>query len=160
MPTEPSPTQHAFVRNDERSEPGAQRSEPRHQGASDPALRQLLNLRERVERGLEEQRTLLVGRVSRLGASLQQTSNQLTREDQLAQELLDGASTRLQRVASYLDNARRDDVVHDLGAFARRQPAVFFGGAFLVGLVLGRLGNSSTTRDDDQSPGALPGTKS
>ncbi len=127
---------------------GAQRIEQTVQVASD-AIRHLASLRERAADDLKEQRGVLAGQVRRLGASLQQTSDQLTREDRLAQEVLDGVGERLRRTAGYIDTARREDIVHDLRAFASRQPAMFVGGALLLGLALGRLAKSS--------PAATPG---
>lgn len=157
MPTDNPQTQRlaaATARINDRVEQGAERVEQGVQSAADTAIQQVRDARERAESGLEQQRAMVSGRVRRFGDALRNTSDQLTGEDQFVQELLDGASDRVQRVAQYIDHARPEDVAYDLQSFARRQPALFFGGAFLVGLAIGRFAKSSS--HGVQAPSAAP----
>jgi ElaB/YqjD/DUF883 family membrane-anchored ribosome-binding protein len=153
MPTDNPQVQAASARVNERIEQGAQRLEQGVQSATTAAIEQVREVRERAESGIEQQRAAVAQRVRRLGEAIRHTSDQLSREDQFAQSLLDNASSRVQSVAEYIDQARLEDVAQDVQTFARRQPAVFFGGAFLIGLALGRFakssGSSSAGRDED-----------
>jgi hypothetical protein len=145
MPTDNPQVQAQAARINERVEQGAQRLEQSVQSATDAAIEQVRGARERAESGIEQQRAMVVTRVRRLSAAIRATSDQLSREDQFAQGLLDNASERVQRVAEYLDQARLEDVARDLHDFARRQPGLFFGGSFLIGLAIGRFAKSSSS---------------
>ncbi|HEX5659286.1 MAG TPA: hypothetical protein VFX59_18960 [Polyangiales bacterium] len=149
MATDNPQVQAASARVNERIEQGAQRVEQGVQSVTNAAIEQVRDARERAESGIEQQRALVSRRVRRLGDALRESSNQLSPEDELAQGLLDNASERVQRMAAYIDNARFEDVAQDLKSFASRQPAVFFGSAFLVGLALGRFAKSSGTSPRD-----------
>jgi hypothetical protein len=62
------------------------------------------------------------------------------------------AGDQVQRAADYLENSDVRRVVSDVERFARRQPALFLGGAFMVGLVAARVLKSSRreTRTEDE----------
>jgi len=137
--------QAASARINERVEQGAQRVEQSVQSAANAAIEQVRDVRERAESGIEQQRAMVASRVRRVSAALRSTSDQLSREDQFAQSLLDNASERVQRVAEYIDQAQLQDVARDLHSFARRQPGLFFGGSFLIGLAIGRFAKSSSS---------------
>ncbi len=72
---------------------------------------------------------------------------------QTTQEVGDGNETvarygakvaeQIEGVSSYLDQHSLDDVLGEVQDFARRQPAVFLGGAFMLGLMVGRFLRSS-----------------
>jgi len=62
------------------------------------------------------------------------------------------AGDQVQRAADYLENTDVRDVMTDVERFARRQPALFLGGAFMLGLVAARVLKSSR-----QSNGAMGG---
>jgi hypothetical protein len=53
------------------------------------------------------------------------------------------AAETVQNAASYLEGKELDEIVHDVEDFARRQPAVFLGGAFALGLLASRFLKSS-----------------
>ncbi|MET0287790.1 MAG: hypothetical protein ABW352_25100, partial [Polyangiales bacterium] len=84
MPTDNPQTQQAAARINERVEQGAQRVEQEVQSASNAAIQQVRAARDRAEHGIEEQRTMVVERVRRFGDALRQTSDHLSRQDQLA----------------------------------------------------------------------------
>jgi ABC-type transporter Mla subunit MlaD len=69
-------------------------------------------------------------------------------EDQLPRvaESVHSAAARLESASSSLRNRRADEVIAEVGRFAREQPAVFFGGAVLVGFALSRFLKSSAER--------------
>lgn len=53
---------------------------------------------------------------------------------------------QIESISSYLNNNGVEEVLDDLQNFARRQPAMFLGGAFMLGIVVGRFLRSSTDR--------------
>lgn len=58
---------------------------------------------------------------------------------------------KVEAASGYLQRRNVRDVIDDVGGFARREPALFLGGAFAVGLLGGRFLKSSrsmTTRQD------------
>jgi ElaB/YqjD/DUF883 family membrane-anchored ribosome-binding protein len=130
----------------------ADRVEQTTQHAADAAVAQVREVRERAESGLAEQRSLVAERVRRLGGVLRTGSDQLTREDEFVQSLLDTASERVERVADYIDRASPSDVIEDLSTLARTQPGLFFGGAFVLGLAIGRFAKSSQRESYGSTP--------
>ncbi len=56
---------------------------------------------------------------------------------------------QIEGVSSYLDEHGVEEILTDIQGFARRQPAVFLGGAFMLGIVVGRFLRSSNRPDFD-----------
>jgi ABC-type transporter Mla subunit MlaD len=56
------------------------------------------------------------------------------------------AATQLEGVAKTLRHRSVDDLIEEIGGFARAQPAIFFGGAMLAGFALTRFLKSSGQR--------------
>lgn len=54
---------------------------------------------------------------------------------------------QIEGVSSYFNNHGVEDILADAQDFGRRQPALFLGGAFMLGLVVGRFLRSSSDRD-------------
>lgn len=65
------------------------------------------------------------------------------------------AAEELRRMGSSLDARDYKDLARDVGAFAQRNPAVFFGGAFAVGFGVARFLASSRAADRDHEAGPL-----
>jgi hypothetical protein len=65
------------------------------------------------------------------------------------------AADQVDRLSGYLRDRDLNTFFRDTEGFARRHPDVFLGGTFLAGLLLARfLKSSSSSRDEDWSPGA------
>ena len=58
------------------------------------------------------------------------------------------AADQVEAASDYLKESSLSDVVGDIGDFARREPAMFLGGAFVLGLVGGRFLKSSHAQTD------------
>lgn len=67
------------------------------------------------------------------------------------------AAVRLEGAANTLRNRNVEEIVDDVSAFARAQPALFIGGAMLAGFALTRFLKSSS---EQQPPGSQPGSAS
>lgn len=63
---------------------------------------------------------------------------------------LNRAGEQVQRVADYLENADVESLVRDTESFARRQPALFLGGAFALGVLAARFLKSSRPRSSSR----------
>ncbi len=63
-----------------------------------------------------------------------------------------GAALRLEDAAKTLRHRSVDDLMDEIGSFARSQPALFFGGAMLAGFALTRFLKSSG-QNADRGPG-------
>jgi hypothetical protein len=89
--------------------------------------------------------------LSGVAQALRETGNQLRANDQTgAIGLLDEAASQVERLSGYLQHNDLNRLVRDAESFARRQPALFLGGAFLIGLVGARfLKSSRPTEYDD-----------
>ena len=77
-------------------------------------------------------------------STLQATGQQL-RDGNLAflAEPTESFATQLEQATNYLRDKDIDAVTQDVQAFARRNPAVFIGGAFLLGIAVARFLKSS-----------------
>jgi hypothetical protein len=76
--------------------------------------------------------------------ALRQTGQQLREQDQAGvTDYIDRAASQVERVSGYLQGRDVGQLVDDVEDFARRQPALFLGGAFVLGLLGARFLKSS-----------------
>jgi len=94
----------------------------------------------RAEQG-KEQATSSLGQMA---GAIRQTSGQLRSQDQTGiAQYVDRAADQVENLSSYLNNRSVTELVGDVERFARREPTLFLGGAFLLGLVGARFLKSS-----------------
>jgi hypothetical protein len=93
-------------------------------------------------------------RIRGVATQLESVSQTLREDDPLVADLAERASRGVESVAQYVSAANAQTFVRDTEQLARRQPALFFGGAFLVGLAAGRFLKSSAPGDSYRSSGA------
>jgi len=85
-----------------------------------------------------------------LAGALRHTGEQLGNQDMpMVIDYLGRAATQVDGMSNYLRRVTLPQVVNDLERFARREPVLFMGGAFVVGLLGGRFLKSSPP---DQRP--------
>ncbi len=95
---------------------------------------------------MSDQKQRAAEQMGTLGYALRQTSEQLRGQDQAM--FADYADTLAQKVEDFsheLQNKDVEEIVGDVERFARRQPALFLGGAFVLGLLGARFLKSSST---------------
>lgn len=85
-----------------------------------------------------------IGRVTEtLGSFAEATrsvSGQLRQSDQpMIADYVEQAAGQVEKLASYLEDKEPTELLEDAERFARRQPALFMGGAFVLGLVAARF---------------------
>jgi hypothetical protein len=106
---------------------------------------------EQVKSRLTTQKDSAAESLSGVAQALRQTGQQLRSQDQLggATSFLDEAAAQVERFSGYLQGNDLNRFVYDVESFARRQPALFLGGAFLVGLMGARFLKSTRPNQYD-----------
>lgn len=128
--------------------------EKARQAASDAQQKISSELRTRVD--TTKSRTAdTLGSVAR---ALSQSAQQLrTENESTTGDYVQRIENQVRRASDYLRNTNTDDMVRNAEDFARRQPAVFLGGAFVLGFLAARLVKSS---QGAQSGGSIPHDRS
>jgi hypothetical protein len=102
--------------------------------------------RAQVTTEVTAQKTKAVDTMSGVADALRQTSGGMKDGGPLPM-LADQAADTVERVATYLQSKSLGDLIGEVERFARREPAIFLGGAFAAGLLGGRfLKSSAPTR--------------
>src|SRR5579884_4129752 len=74
--------------------------------------------------------------VGAVAEATRSVGQQLRRSDQgFVADYVDQAAGQIERFAGYLENKSVDELMYDAERFARRQPAMFLGGAFVLGVL-------------------------
>jgi hypothetical protein len=127
--------------------------------AQQQAGRALDSAREQVASRVAGQKDRAAEGLSTVAQALRQTGNQLREQDQQGlTDYIDRAASQVERFSSYLQNNHVGQLVDDVEDFARQQPALFLGGAFVLGLLGARFLKSS--RPQPQYGGRYPGGSS
>lgn len=66
-------------------------------------------------------------------------------------DVAERAADGIQSVATFFEGKQIGDIVRDVNRFARREPAIFLGAAFAIGLIGGRFLKSSAPRETASS---------
>jgi hypothetical protein len=127
--------------------------------AQQQAGRALDTAREQVASRVAGQKDRAAEGLSMVAQALRQTGNQLRDQDQQGlTNYIDRAASQVEQFSSYLQSNHVGQLVDDVEHFARRQPALFLGGAFVLGLLGARFLKSS--RPQPQYSGRYPGGSS
>ena len=126
----------AMMENDE----PMSRTDEARQKADDLAHKAGETAKEQIGRQKEQ----AVGRLSHVSGALRSTSDHLRDEDESSiAKYVDDAAAQVDRFVGYLDERSVGDLLHDTRRLARRDPALFLGGAALLGLIGARFVRSS-----------------
>jgi len=139
-----------FEERDTREETRSQISGMRHraeQKAEDAATQ----ARGRAEDQASRQKDRAAGQLHSISSALRETSASLHDQEQDAVAgIMENAATQVERLSGYLGSRTVSELVDEAQDFARREPALFLGGAFLLGLVGARFMKSSDRHHDRQ----------
>lgn len=119
----------------------------------------LRRTRARLDEQVSQQREQLTGKVRTLGRALH-GAGEMLQEDNLVAHGLHFVSDKVTRTADYLDELSPSSLAEDARALARSQPLWFFGGAFTLGLALGRFAKSSASSIESSSEGGIHSSRS
>jgi len=102
-------------------------------------------VREQAVSQADQQKSKAAETLNTVAGAVRQTGDQLRQQDQgpIAQ-YVDTAANQIERLATYLNNRDINDMAIELQHFARRQPALFIGGAFVAGMLAARFLKSSS----------------
>ena len=83
--------------------------------------------------------------------AIRHAGDELRSENESLALYIDRASDQLRQLANQIREKGAEDIAADVAEFARRRPAVFIGGAFIIGLGLARFlkstGEAGSGRD-------------
>ena len=95
-----------------------------------------------MESQIEHRKERAANSLEDVAQSLRSASQQLTEHDRMAR-YMERAANQVDNLASFLGSHDAVEMVDDIEDFARRQPAVFVGGAFALGVLGARFLKSS-----------------
>jgi hypothetical protein len=106
--------------------------------------------KEKVSQATDSGKEAAAGKIGGYSDRLRETARSAEQEDPNIAHFANSAADRLQQVADYVRTADLSRIRQDAGAIAQRNPALFMGGMFAAGLVLGNLAKASvqTMRED------------
>lgn len=98
-----------------------------------------------AQRLLDTKKQRVTGELAAVEQAIDRTRQRLQQDnhDSLAQ-YADIAAEKVQRLRSQIENKNIDEIIDDVQSFARRQPALVFGGLFVAGLVAMRFMKASS----------------
>ena len=104
-------------------------------------------IQQRVTSRVDEQKNRAADGLGGIADVFRNASNELRNENETIASYVDMASDQMRRFADQIRQKGVADMLDDVHAFARRRPALFIGGAFLVGIGIARFLKASADRD-------------
>lgn len=97
-------------------------------------------VRKQAVSGLSGQKKVAADNLQSVAEAIRKTGNQLREQDQSAvAEYANNAAGQIERLSRYLRESDPEAMLGDVESYARRQPAVFVGGAFILGALGARF---------------------
>ena len=118
-------------------------------GTTAPGL--LGGIKQNVTSRVDEQKNRAADGLGGIANVFRNAGNELRTENEALASYVDMASDQLRRFADQIREKGVADMMDDVHNFARRRPALFIGGAFLIGLGIARFLKSSAERDAYES---------
>lgn len=103
-------------------------------------------IQQRVTSRVDEQKNRAAAGLGGIADVFRSASDELRNENETLASYVDMASDQMKRFADTIRQRGVADMLDDVHAFARRRPALFIGGAFLVGLGIARFLKASSER--------------
>ena len=111
-----------------------------HGGANGTTASDVLGgVKQRVTSRVDEQKNRAADGLGGIADVFRSASNELRNENETLASYVDMASDQMRRFADQIRQKGVADLLDDVHAFARRRPAVFIGGAFLIGIGIARF---------------------
>jgi hypothetical protein len=108
-------------------------------------------IKQRVTSRVDEHKNRAADGLGGIADVIRNAGNELRMENETLASYVDAASDQMRRVADQIREKGVAEMMDDVNEFARRRPALFIGGAFLVGIGLARFLKSSAANADDRS---------
>jgi len=103
-------------------------------------------IQQRVTSRVDEQKNRAADGLGGIADVFRSAGNELRNENETLASYVDTASDQLKRFADNIRQRGVADMLDDVHAFARQRPALFIGGAFLIGLGIARFLKASSDR--------------
>lgn len=118
-------------------------------------------VREQGKHRLVGQKNQVAGTINQVAQAMRQTGRHLRQDNQdNVAQWVDQAAGELEGFSSSLRQKDVEDLIGDAQNFARRQPALFLGGAFMLGLFAARFLRSTPPQYQAMNGGMGPGNGS
>ena len=104
-------------------------------------------IKQNVTSRVDEQKNRAADGLGGIANVIRNAGNELRNENEALASYIDTASDQLRRFADHIRQKGVADMMDDVHYFARRRPALFIGGAFLIGIAVARFLKSSAERD-------------
>lgn len=112
------------------------------------ATEQAQGLAEQAQEAAESQKGRLADGARQVAEALHHASDGLRKDDQqTVGNYADALAQQVEKVAQFLQSRDLPTMAREVSGFARRQPALFLGGAFTLGIVAARFLKSSADGD-------------
>ena len=111
------------------------------------AQRVIGGIKQNVTSRVDEQKNRAADGLGGIANVIRNAGNELRTENEALASYVDSASDQLRRFADHIRQKGVADMMDDVQSFARRRPALFIGGAFLIGIGIARFLKSSAERD-------------
>ena len=108
-------------------------------------------VREHAEKVITEKRETAAGKIGGYGSAMHESARTLEEKDPNIAHFAHRAADRLEGFADYVRSRDFNGLRADAEGIARRNPALFFGGMFLAGLVLGNVVKASRRDSSDEA---------
>ena len=113
--------------------------------------------RDEAQRLASEKKSTAAERIDSYSSAMHDSARAFEEQDPNIAWFTHRAADRLHGMADYVRNRDFNDLRHDAEDIARRHPAVFFGGLFVAGLLLGNILKASGRRSSASSYDYEPG---
>lgn len=107
--------------------------------------------KERASTLAADQKQSAADRINRYSSALRDSARSMENDDPNIAHYASLAADRIERVADYVRSTDFEGLRHDAEDIARRHPALFMGGMFLAGIVLGGLVKTSAKAIREQN---------
>lgn len=103
-------------------------------------------IQQRVTSRVDEQKNRAAAGLGGIADVIRNASDELRAENEALASYVDMASDQMRRFADHIRERGASEMIDDVNRFARRNPALFVGGALLVGIGVARFLKSSAAR--------------
>jgi hypothetical protein len=108
-------------------------------------------IQQKVTSRVDEQKNRAADGLGGIADVIRNAGNELRVENEALASYVDAASDQMRRFADQIREKGVSEMMDDVNQFARRRPALFIGGAFLVGIGLARFLKSSAGSGGDRN---------
>jgi hypothetical protein len=102
---------------------------------------------EQAKSAVSTRKEQAVDQLGSVAQAFRRTGSELRNQNQdMIAQYTDQLANQVERISGYLEERDVDQLLHEAENFARSRPEIFLGGAFMLGLLVGRFVKSSGER--------------